>query len=366
MSVDDFVADWGGFEKLVATLHETGEVTVEHNATLVGKSGAPRQIDVLIRHKQGLYEHLVVAECKYWNSPVERLHVDALANTVREVGASRGVIFSVKGFQSGAIAQAKQDNINLYVVRELTAQEWGLPGRVVDMYLQVIQMGFGNFSLPGVGRVRVQGPGIVPMSDNEPINFNFEFDLEGPTSRTTLITHDGSISEKSLEQYLYEGAQKSLANGLTQFQLINGGAECTTYILCPTNLQPTKAFLIPLRDGCLVAPTVRFDLGIKVAQSRLTIDRAKQYKFAFALEDYVTKKISAASRAVDAAITKLVELNPKPPAESDGQVFVNGSIIRAVMKGLFPIEEMAGLQPTPIDSLRTPIHRPSDPSSVSN
>jgi Nuclease-related domain len=81
MNIADLVTDWDGFEKLVATLHETGEVTVEHNVVLPGRSGAPRQIDVLIRHKQGLYEHLVVAECKYWNSPVERLHVDALATT---------------------------------------------------------------------------------------------------------------------------------------------------------------------------------------------------------------------------------------------------------------------------------------------
>jgi hypothetical protein len=55
------------------------------------------------------------------------------------------------------------------------------------------------------------------------------------------------------------------------------------------------------------------------------------------------EKISAASRAVDAAMTKLVELDPKPPAESDGQVFVNGSIIRAVMKGLFPLKRWLGL-----------------------
>lgn len=50
-------------------------VTVEHNVSLTGRSGAVRQIDVLIRHKQGLIEQLVVVECKYWNSSVERLHV---------------------------------------------------------------------------------------------------------------------------------------------------------------------------------------------------------------------------------------------------------------------------------------------------
>src|SRR6202012_3533527 len=118
--ISDLVKDWGGFEKLVAELHETGEVTVEHNAILTGKSGAPRQIDVLIRHRQGLYDHLVIAECKYWNSPVERLHIDALATAIQDVGASRGVLFSTKGFQSGAITQAKQSNIDLFTVRDLT------------------------------------------------------------------------------------------------------------------------------------------------------------------------------------------------------------------------------------------------------
>ena len=106
MNITELVKDWGGFEKLVVALHETGDVSVEHNVTLVGKSGAARQIDVLLRHRQGLYEHLVVVECKYWNRAVKRLHVDALATTLREVGAAKGVIFSTKGFQTGAITQA--------------------------------------------------------------------------------------------------------------------------------------------------------------------------------------------------------------------------------------------------------------------
>src|ERR1700730_16684498 len=97
-SLSDWVSDWGVFERLVAQLHETGSVTVEHNVTLTGRSGATRQIDVLVRHREGLYEHLIVVECKYRNAPIERLHVDALATTIKEVGASRGVLFSTEGF----------------------------------------------------------------------------------------------------------------------------------------------------------------------------------------------------------------------------------------------------------------------------
>ncbi len=42
MIISDLVKDWGGFEKLVAELHETGDVTVEHNAILVGTSPRPK------------------------------------------------------------------------------------------------------------------------------------------------------------------------------------------------------------------------------------------------------------------------------------------------------------------------------------
>ncbi len=187
MSIADLITDWGGFEQLVAKLHETGHVTVEHNVILTGRSGAPRQIDVLIRHKQDLYEYLVIAECKYWNSPVERLHVDALATTMREVGASRGVIFSTKGFQSGVITQAKHENIDLFVVRDLTAEEWGLPGRIVDMFLQVIQPSLGNVATHGVTK-------IGNPFNNAPITFNLAFGFDGPESSTPTLKRDGSLS----------------------------------------------------------------------------------------------------------------------------------------------------------------------------
>lgn len=52
MDFEELVGDWEGFESLVATLHETGNVTVERDVTLSGRSGAPRQIDVLIRHRR--------------------------------------------------------------------------------------------------------------------------------------------------------------------------------------------------------------------------------------------------------------------------------------------------------------------------
>ena len=324
---------------------------------LPGRSGAPRQIDVLIRHKQGLYEHVVIVECKYWNSPVERIHVDALATTVHEVGASKGVIFTTKGFQSGAVTQAKHENIELYVVRDLTAQEWGLPGRVIDLFLQVIQASLGNIRPHGVWKVG------NPFN-NTPINFNFVFGLNGPESSTPTLKRDGSPGGTSLEQYFFDAIPKALDHALTQFGTINGGAECTRYILSPVNLLPDVPIQVPVVGEVIMIPKFTFDLRIKVSQCRITVDRARQYKFAVALENFVTGKISAASRQLDAALTNLAELAPPAVPPNGEQPLANGSVMRVVLKPLFPFEEMSDLTPVSIDSVRRPLDSSPIPDPV--
>jgi Restriction endonuclease len=229
MGISELVQNWGGFEQLVAELHETGEVSIERNVTLKGRSGASRQIDVLIRHKQGLYEHLVVAECKYWNSPVERSDVDVVIMTVREIGASCGVIFSTKGFQSGAVLQAKHDGIELYRVRDLTTEERGLPGRIVDMFLQVIQPSIGNISIEGAFKI---GDPFV----NTPITLPLAAGPEGFTSSTPTLKRDGSPGGDPLEQYLADAMQQALAKTLAEVQMINGSTAATNVLAtsaCP-------------------------------------------------------------------------------------------------------------------------------------
>jgi Restriction endonuclease len=223
MGIADLVTDWGGFERLVAALHETGEVTVERNVSLKGRSGAPRQIDVLIRHKQGLYEHLIVAECKFWNSAVERQNVDALVNTVSEIGASRGAIFSTKGFQSGAVTQAKHDHIDLYTVRDLSDEEWGLPGRVVDIFLQIVQPGIGNVA--SYDTYKIGNP-----LNTAPVAFNLEFGPDGPVSCTPTLKRNGSPGGDPMEKYIFDCAQQVLGKNLAEIHMINGGEECTRYV----------------------------------------------------------------------------------------------------------------------------------------
>jgi len=340
MKIEDLIEDWGGFERLVAELHDTGEVTVEHDVVLQGRSGAARQIDVLVRHKQGLYEHLIVVECKYWNSPVERLHVDALATTVHEVGASRGVIFSTKGFQSGAVTQAEHESIDLFVVRELTDEEWGHPGRVVDLLLQIIQPSIGN-------PVVHNGAKLGNPASNKPIFLNFDFGPLGALSSTPTLKKDGSQGGDPVEKYLLDAAQKALAQTLGEGFTINGGAECTRYMGCPVNVDFSSPLMIPQNGEIVSIPKMSFHLGIKIAQSRITVDRAMQYRFALALENCINGRTSSASRRPDATQTVLADIVPINAAPEGNGAFANGSIVRVLLKGFFPIEEMSGLESVP-------------------
>jgi hypothetical protein len=356
MSVESLVTDWGGFEKLVAQLHETGEVHVEHNVTLVGRSGAPRQIDVVIRHKQALYEHLILAECKYWNSAVERLHVDGLAATVRETGASRGVIFTTKGFQSGAITQAKENAIDLFVVRDLTAEEWGLPGRVVDIFLHIFQLSIGN--------VASEGATFVGVPPTEPLQFNLAFGIDGPASSTPTLKRDGITLGPPLEQYVLDAAHKSVSQSIGPVTF-NGGTDCTVHILCPVNVNPSPAFKIPMATGLIIIPKLTFDVGVRIAQSRITVDRAERYMFALAIENCISGATSAAARLNGSATTTLAEIVKAEPDPNQGPILQNGSIMRVMLKPLFPFEEMSHLSPGPHIDIRPSKTPPATQSKAS-
>jgi len=332
------VEDWGGFEKLVAKLHETGTVEVEHNVTLTGKSGAPRQIDVLVKHREGLYEHLIIIECKYWKENVSRLHVDALVTAVHDLNASRGVIFSAKGFQEGAITASKHTGIELYKVRELTDLEWGIPGRVIDFYLQVIQRSIGNFQFHGLS---VSGIPKIPIHLNIVISENNE------GSKTSTISKDGSPS-RTLEELLIVASDKALAKFTKNTFLICDGADCTRFAMVHVNYEPPEPILVPWENIIVMIPKITFDLGIKYQQSRFVHDRAKQFVFTLAVENCVRNGLMLASRKSDEKHTVLSSVSSSEPVKEEN-VMKNGSIMQVIVKGFFPFEEIANLQPVSFD-----------------
>lgn len=328
-AISDLFTDWCGFEKFIAELHKTGSVVVEHNVTLIGKSGASRQIDVLIRHKEGLYEHLIVVECKFRKSPIKREHVDALANTIQEVGASKGAIFSIKGFQRGAIEQAKHENIGLYKVRELEDDEWGKPGRNIDLWLHVVTISVGAFAAPG--SMCVGSPPTGPLS------IALDNSSEGRSSQTPLCIPGQAPT--TLEALLIDTARKS-ARAIYKPCVINfeGIEEGNLKHKIKVQIKPKIAAEVLSMGAVLLFPEMTYELGLMVAQSRIQIDRGSDYGFVLAVEDCVSKTMTIASRAAADEHTSFKE----PRNEfSHEEVYQNGSIATIWLNGMSPFEEFA-------------------------
>jgi hypothetical protein len=339
LSIENLVEDWGGFEKLIAELHETGDVTVERNVVLRGRSGAERQIDVLIRHKQGLYEHLVVVECKYWNRNVERLHVDALANTVREVGASRGVIFSSMGFQSGAITQAEHEGIDLFTVREPTDTEWGAPGRHVSLYLHVISIAPGPVNMGDVYTFAH----CAPFSNSISLVLN----QNEQAAQTTTPIETESGKDKTLEAMIARCAREAAAKAYSpKLASFNGSLRGQILGRFTVNVVPTNDIKVFANGGCVFIRKMSFDVGLRVDQTHIAVDRAKNFVFALAVEDCVKRRVFAVSRRPGDERTELVALaQPTETARNPGDIIHNNSIISVWLGMLFSFDDFATMKP---------------------
>ena len=338
LSIEHLVVDWGGFEELVKQLHQTGDVSVERNVTLIGRSGAPRQIDVLLRHRQGLYEHLVIIECKYWNTNVDRGEVDALATAVRDVGASKGVIFSTKGFQSGAITQARHEGIELYKVREPTENEWGPLGRHVNLYLHLISLALGPVTIAEA----------YPDPANPPTSNVIALTLDPNTksdSATTPIEAE-SGKDKTLEGFLARLAEKA-AKQIYLPRLASFDGSLRGKILTRRNvtIEQTRDIKVFVSGGCVLVRRMSFEIGLCIDQSHLAFDRARNFVFALAVENCVKREVFAASRRIGDQQTELYPLNqPNISSEQQGDVVRNNSIISIWLGAMFSFDEYRELQ----------------------
>ena len=337
----NLVSDWGGFEKLVAKIHETGDVEVRHNIVLVGKSGCERQIDVLVEYTKDLYRHRIIIECKHWQKNVERLHVDALATTVDDLNASKGVMFSSKGFQEGAKIAGEHYGIDLFVVREPTDAEWGLPGRVIDIFIQVMKRSVGNVRFENV--LFAGPPGVTPS-----LNIVISDDQGG--TATPTVRSDGTPGP-TLEALIADVSMKALNQVTKDAFTLNGGQDSTAYLIAP-NVQyaPSSPVRVTASQGVVSIQKITFDLAIKIAQSHLVHDRAKDHLFVLAVEDCLRKTVTAASRRSEEAETTLSPMR-EPGAPEAKDAVVNGSILRVVVKGFFPFAEIEGKESVDLQSV---------------
>lgn len=326
------VADWGGFERFVADLNQTAEdVVVEHDVTLIDTDGVRRKIDVVLRYRQGLVDHLVLVECKYWKRNVPREKVDAFANTIVKLKASHGIMFSAVGFQSGAIQAVKSLPIILFKVREPTPGEWGAPGRYIDIYLVVAFIAAGQVTFPGVGST-------VPVADP---NIRLDMRIGGETATATeAVLGDGTRT--TLEKLIEERA-RAVARQMYAIEVSKGVPffpERGQRRICSTGM---TFFPVPLRlveMPNIVISCISFPVGLNFIQTRIKTDRAVNYTFVVAVENCVTNGVTAAARRLGDAITTMFPLEPKIDPED---VIQNGSVITVWTSGFQPFSDFERL-----------------------
>ena len=76
-------------------------------------------VDVVVKSQHVGFEITWLVECKYWSTPVTKVHVLALREIVSDTGADRGIILSESGFQSGAVEAANLTNVQTSSLAEL-------------------------------------------------------------------------------------------------------------------------------------------------------------------------------------------------------------------------------------------------------
>jgi Restriction endonuclease len=130
------------FEKLIMSLYQAilkadgyNTEIVQHDVTLPCKSGATAQFDIYWEFKQGVTLHKVAIECKHYNSTVEVAEVREFAQKLADVGNVRGVMVTRKGYQAGAKAVARDNNINLCLYQYPEEMDWS--GRIKEVTIEI-------------------------------------------------------------------------------------------------------------------------------------------------------------------------------------------------------------------------------------
>jgi hypothetical protein len=156
------VARWREYQEEAAALFRSLGLEAATDERLHGVRGA-HDVDVVVRSRRAGLEQCWLVECKLRRRRVEKLHVTALAEIVRDVGADRGVLLSEVGFQAGAVRMAYKSSVTLTSLADLReeAAEEMLTLRLGECRLCLAGL---RERLGAVGEVQHHGPNALSTS----------------------------------------------------------------------------------------------------------------------------------------------------------------------------------------------------------
>ena len=98
--------------------------SVQHNASIWGRSGALHQIDIYWKFCIGGIDHIVHVECKNYGSNLTLEKARSFFAVLHDIGNCRGIIITKTGFQSGVVEFCRYYGIDLKIFRKPTDNDW--------------------------------------------------------------------------------------------------------------------------------------------------------------------------------------------------------------------------------------------------
>ncbi len=240
------------------------------------------------------------------------------------------MLFTTTGFEPSAEAYAKHKGIDLFLVRDLTDAEWGLPGRVVWFYMH-----FYGAQIAAVAPRQTQliTTAIAPPSS---ISLELVFRPDGQLDEMMTLhsVADGNPGPNLLT-LVAEARRRALHWLSHSVGLLDAGAD-----------RASRSFVIPLilnfadspyRDlrrsfGLVRLQELTMDLIVSVTQSRFEQDRAKGLDLALAVENYVTRQRSVVTRQAESSDVVVQGLSDPQSEDADGDVLENGTLLQIFLE----------------------------------
>lgn len=226
-----------------------------------------------------------------------------MVTSMHDLSASRGAFFTTKGFQSGAQEFAKQSNVDLFLVRELTDAEWG--GRVLNFRLQLFDRSMSSQHF----RVTC---GLMEDRKVLPI---FNLKIGSGTSANLLWYQDGKPA-RSLEKSIEDATQEAMQRLAPHIRsLVPPDSKEHLHVSNVTvKFEPPRRWTNPEDPSeHVLLYDVSLRVVIRVRQSTFSVDRSKNFPIALAIEDCIAGHAFIVSRRPDDKFVSYAEM-PETPA----------------------------------------------------
>ncbi|MBA4241445.1 MAG: hypothetical protein C0448_12020 [Sphingobacteriaceae bacterium] len=135
--------DWRDYElQILKYFRENfpNKIVLDNQKHLGRHSEKQRQIDVAIYNKSDSTKLHCIVECKYFNKIITLPYIDSLFGKLDDIGISKGVIVTTKGFSSGVENYASKKKIELRTIDYEYLKDYYYipPSSIPDVFLKSV------------------------------------------------------------------------------------------------------------------------------------------------------------------------------------------------------------------------------------